>query len=160
MALSEQLLAKKRRPTVIAELVEVVEQEVAAKKGMSGAALRAGYRAASKVVPQLTHRSLDKLLPDLARALDPFWTDFESAGGVDFGGYLAAHSAEVSAALLAVTDAKVQASRREQVKKVYQAIRGRADGHVQAALPRVGTVLQRHAARVRRPARRTGSPQS
>ncbi len=122
----------------------MVQQEVASKKGVSGAALKAGYGAASRVVPNLTERALNKLLPDFARALDPFWLSFESSDATDFGRHLAERDAEVSAALLAVTDAKVAGSGREPIKKVYGALRGRADGHVQAALPRLGAALQRH----------------
>lgn len=145
MSLSQQLLKKRTRPAVITDLVEVVQQEVAAKKGMSGTALKAGYGAANKVVPNLTERALKKLFPDFARALDPFWASFQSSGGGDFGQHLTARGTEVSAALLTVTDAKVQASGREPIKKVYKALRGKAEGHVQAALPRLGTALQRHA---------------
>ena len=148
MTLSQQLLAERTRPDVIKDLVGVVQQEVASKKGVSGAALKAGYGAASRVVPNLTERGLDKLFPDLARALDPFWSDFESSGRREFGSYLADRDAEVSAALLAVTDAKVAGSGREQLKKVYRPLRGKADDHVRAALPRLGAALQRH---VRRP---------
>lgn len=144
MTLSQQLLKKQTRPAVIADLVTVVQQEVAAKTGMSGAALKAGYGAASKVVPNLTERALTKLFPDLVVALDPFWASFESAGGGDFGRHLVAHAAEVSTALLAVTDAKVQGSGREPIKKVYKALRGKAQIHVQAALPRLGAALQKH----------------
>ena len=71
MTLSKQLLAKKARPGVIKDLVEVVQQEVASKKGVSGAALKAGYAAASRVVPNLTERALRKLFPDLARRARP-----------------------------------------------------------------------------------------
>ena len=110
---------------------------------------QAGYGAAFRVVPNLTERGLNKLFPDLAVALDPFWDGFASSGSDDFGGYLAKRGPEVSSALLAVTDAKVQGSVREPVKKVYRALRGEADAHVQAALPRAGAALQRHA---RRPA--------
>ena len=145
MTLSKQLLKKQTRPAVIADLVEVVQQEVAAKKGVSGAALKAGYGAASKVVPNLTERALNKLFPDFAAALDPFWATFQTSGSNDFGQHLAAHAAEVSAALLAVTDAKVGSSGKEPIKKVYKALRGKAEGHVQAALPRLGAALQRHA---------------
>ncbi len=145
MTLSKQLLTKKVRPGVIKDLVEVVQQEVASKKGVSGAAIKAGYGAASRVVPNLTERALRKLFPDFARALDPYWIDFEGSGGTDFGRYLAGRGAEVSASLLAVTDAKVAGSGREPIKKVYKALRGKADGHVQAALPRLGAALQRHA---------------
>jgi hypothetical protein len=145
MKLSKQLLEESTRPAVIKDLVEVVQQEVASKKGVSGAAIKAGYGAASRVIPNLTERALNKLLPDFAAALDPFWDGFGSSGDADFGRHLADRGPEVSAALLAVTDAKVGASGREPVKKAYRALRGKADGHVQAALPRVGAALQRHA---------------
>ena len=118
MTLSQQLLAKRRRPAVIKDLVEVVQQEVAAKKGVSGAALKAGYGAASRVVPNLTERALNKLFPDLAVALDPIWEGFAASGGADFGDYLAKRGPEVSTALLAVTDAMGAGSGREPVKKV------------------------------------------
>lgn len=147
MTLSKQLLEQSTRPAVIKDLVEVVQQEVASKKGVSGAAIKAGYGAASRVIPNLTERALNKLLPDFAVALDPFWDGFGSSGGADFGRYLADRGPEVSAALLAVTDAKVAASGREPVKKAYRALRGKANGHVQAALPRVGAALQRRAQR-------------
>ncbi|WP_322936278.1 DUF6918 family protein [Nocardioides bizhenqiangii] len=150
MMLSQQLLARRTRPAVIKDLVEVVQQEVASKKGVAGTAVKAGYGAASRVVPDLTERALNKLLPDLSVALDPFWASYESSGATAFGQHLAGRGREVSAALLAVTDAKIAGSGREPVKKVYRALRGKADGHVQAALPRVGAALERHA---QRPAR-------
>lgn len=143
--LSQQLLADPTRPTVMKDLVAVIQQEVASKRGIGGAALKAGYAAASKVVPNLTERGLARLGPDLLRALDPFWADFAGSGGTDFGDYLARRDSEVSGALLGVTDAKVAASGKEPVKKAYQALRGKADAHVQAALPRLGSALQRHA---------------
>lgn len=146
MTLSKQVLRKKVRPAVVKDLVEVVQQEVASKRGVSGTAIKAGYGAASRVVPDLTPRAVRKLLPDFARALDPFWAEFEAKGGGDFGRHLADRGAEVSAALLAVTDAKIDASDRTAIKKAYGALRGRADAHVQAALPRVGAALQQHAA--------------
>ena len=50
-----------------------------------------------------------------------------------------------SASVVAVTDAKLESSSCDQLKKVYRALRGKADAHVQAALPRLGAALQRHA---------------
>jgi hypothetical protein len=144
MTLSKQLLAKKNRPAVVADLVQVVHQEVADKKGVSGVALKAGYGTAKKVVPNLVERVVQRLLPDFAVALDPFWKEFVSKGDKDFGVYLAAEGPAAAAALLAVTDAKVGASSRESIKKPYWALRGKADGHVQAALPRLGVTRQRH----------------
>jgi hypothetical protein len=145
MTLSKQLLAKKNRPAVVTDLVDVVRQEVAAKKGISGAALKAGYGTATKMMPDLVRKAVRRLLPDAAAALDPFWDRFVGEGGTDFGQYLAAHGAEVSTALLAVTDARAEATSKDALKKVYRALRGKADVHVQAALPRLGATLQKHA---------------
>lgn len=145
MSLSTQLLRKQTRPAVVADLVEVVRHEVASKKGVGGIAIKTGYAGATKVVPDLVLRAVRKLLPDFARALDPFWDDFAASGDGDFGQYLAARGPEASAALLAVTDAKAASSSREQLKKVYRALRGKADDHVRAALPRLGSTLQQHA---------------
>lgn len=145
MTLSSQLLAKKNRPAVVTELVGVVREEVAAKKGVSGAALKAGYKTARKMMPDLERKAVRRLLPDAAAALDPFWDAFVAEGGADFGAYLAGHETEVSAALLAITDARAEATSKDALKKVYRALRGKADVHVQAALPRLGAALQKHA---------------
>lgn len=145
MTLSQQVLADRTRPRVIEDLVQVVQQEVASKSGMSGAAVRTGYAAASKVVPDLTERALTKLFPDFARALDPFWSTYVASEAADFGRHLATHGEEVSTALLAVTDAKVHEDGRPPIKRVYRALRGKAEGHVRGALPRLGAALEKHA---------------
>lgn len=147
MSLSETLLADDRRSAVVADLGAVVEAEVKDKKGISGAAIKTGFAAARKVSPGLTDRALNRMLPDFAVALDPFWADFTAGGGggADFGSYLSGRKAEVSTALLAVTDKRVEGSSREAIKKAYRGMRGKAEENVQAALPRLGAAVQRHA---------------
>lgn len=145
MSLSEKLLAKSTRPAVIDDLVDVVEQEVAAKKGLSGTALKAAYGAVRKVMPDLTKRGVSRMLPDAAVALDPYWEEFGNDGGDDFGRFLADRGTEVSQALLAVSDRKVDATSRDVIKRAYKPVRGKAGDHVKAALPRLGAALQRHA---------------
>lgn len=145
MSLSKKLLAKPVRKAVIADLVQVVDQEVADKKGISGTAVKAGYAAGKKVMPNLTERAVTRMLPDFARAFDPFWDDFRASGAGDFGLYLADHGPAAAEALLAVTDAKIAATSREGLKRAYRPLRGKAVEHVRAALPRLGVVLQKHA---------------
>jgi hypothetical protein len=142
--LSKTLLAEPVRSAVITDLVEAIDQEVGGKKGLSGTAVKAGYSTASKVVPNLTERGVKRMYPDFARALDPYWADFQAAGGGDFGSYLASRGPEAAEALLAISDSKVQATSRETLKKAYKPLRGKAGSHVEAALPRLGAVIQRH----------------
>lgn len=145
MSLSEKLLTKRVRPALTADLVTVVQQEVGEKKGFSGTAVKTGYKAVTKVMPNLAERAVTRMLPDAVVALDPFWSDFQAAGGGDFGQYLAGRGSEASEALLRVSDDKVQGTSREAIKRAYKPLRGKASDHVAAALPRVGAVLQQHA---------------
>ncbi|QGN32670.1 hypothetical protein [Microlunatus sp. Gsoil 973] len=145
MSLSEKLLAEPVRTQVIADLVHVVDQEVGDKSGFSGTAVKAGYAAGRKVMPNLAERAVTRLLPDFAVAVDPYWEDFQAAGEGDFGQYLAGRGPEAAQSLLAVTDAKVATTSREALRRAYKPLRGKAVEHVRAALPRIGAVLQKHA---------------
>ncbi|MFI5067817.1 MAG: DUF6918 family protein, partial [Streptosporangiales bacterium] len=77
--------------------------------------------------------------------LDPFWADFHASGGAEFGDYLAKRGDEVSEALLSITDAWAAISERATIIKAYRAVRGGAGKHVEAALPRVGALVQKYA---------------
>lgn len=142
--LPEALLNPDRRPQVVADLVSVIDAEVKDKKGIGGIAVKGGYAAVRKISPTIAASATDRMLPDFASALQPFWADFSGTG--DFGDYLAGRSGEVSDALLAVTDARAAATDREPLKRAYNGLRGKAKSHVEQALPRLGRVVQRHAA--------------
>lgn len=142
--MSEKLLTDAARPAVVTDLIGVVEDEVRSKRGFSGVAVRTGYGAATKVVPDLVPRAVTRMLPDFTKALDPLWDEFAASGEADFGTFLAGRGPEATDALLAVTDAKIAASPREPLKKAYGLLRGKASENVKAALPRLGRTLQRH----------------
>jgi hypothetical protein len=78
--------------------------------------------------------------------LEPYWADFNTSGGSEFGDYLAKRGEEVSEALLSVTDARAAASGRPTIIKAYGSVRGSAVRHVEAALPRVGDLVLKYAA--------------
>lgn len=143
MSLSETLLAADRRPQVVADLVAVIDAEVKDKKGLTGVAIKGGYAAVRKVSPTIAADATDRMLPEVASALQPFWDDFAGAG--DFGQYLAGRGDEAADALLAVTDARAEATDREPLKRAYKGLRGKAKDNVEQALPRLGRVVQQHA---------------
>lgn len=142
-SLSETLLAADRRPRVVDDLVAVIDAEVKDKKGVSGVAVKGGYAAVRKVNPTIATDATNRMLPQVATALQPFWDDF--AGSGDFGEYLAGRGDEAADALLAVTDARAEATAREPLRRAYKGLRGKAKGHVEQALPRLGKVIQQHA---------------
>jgi hypothetical protein len=77
--------------------------------------------------------------------LEPYWADFNASGASGFGDYLAKRGEEVSEALLSVTDAQAEHSERPTILKAYRAVRGGAAKHVMAALPNVGSLVQKYA---------------
>ena len=146
------------RPAVITDLVGVVEQEVAAEKGSSGGRPQGRVRrSSSRVVPNLTRRALNSSFPTCS-ARSPLLGGLRvlerhglrpppgRARPRGLGGAARGHRRQGAA------------SGREAVeKKVYRALRGKADGHVQTALPRVA---QRCSATPGRPDRRGPRPRT
>lgn len=137
----QSILTTDRKATV-ADLVAVIDAEVADQKGLGGAAVRTAYAAAQKVKPGVVEYATDLLLPDFLTALQPFWDS--KPAGVAFGDHLAADSDAASEALLTVTDDQVS-SARPALAKAYGSLRGKAKGYVSAALPRVGGAIEKHA---------------
>jgi hypothetical protein len=137
---SDALLADTRRPAAVVALTQVIDAEVADKSGLGGAAVKAGYAAAKKLGGDFVSSATDRLLPQFAAALDPLWA---SKGQEPFATHLQSRSEEAANALLAVTDAKAEATTHTAAKKVYGAMRGKAKEQVVAALPRLGTTVER-----------------
>ncbi|MFD1814963.1 DUF6918 family protein [Rhodococcus gannanensis] len=145
-ALNDALLDPARLPAVVADVQELIDAEVSDKSGASGLALKGGYGAVKKVGPSIVPDAVEGLLPSFVARLEPFWGDFRASGGAGFGDYLAARGEEVANALLGVTDEKIEGTSKSAVKKVYSSLRPSAQKHVEAALPRLGALVEKHAA--------------
>lgn len=143
--LKDILLDPSKRPAVVSELNDLVGQEVSDKSGVSGAVVKAGYATVTKLKPGVVPAAVDKMLPQFTAALEPFYGDFRARGGSDFGAYLASRPAEASEALLSVTDDRAQYSSSEALKKAYAKLRPNARKNVEEALPRLGTLIEKHA---------------
>jgi hypothetical protein len=144
--LEQVLLAPETQPKVIADCYALIEQEIAGKSGVSGAAVKVGYKTVTSFAPGYFHDTVLDMLPQIAARLEPFWADFSASGGGVFGDYLAKRGEEVAQALLSVTDAMAAVSKRPTIIKAYRAVRGGAARHVEAALPRLGDLVQKYAA--------------
>ncbi|MGD0926576.1 MAG: hypothetical protein ABR926_15425 [Streptosporangiaceae bacterium] len=144
--LQEILLAPQTQPQVTADCFTLIEQELADKSGISGTAVKLAYKAVNTFMPGHVRHMVGVLLPDMVASLDPFWADFTSSGGSEFGDYLAKRGDEVSEALLSVSDARAAGSGRPTVLRAYGSVRGQAVKHIQAALPRVGDLVMKYAA--------------
>ncbi len=144
--LQEILLAPATRPQVLADCHALLEQEVGSMSGISGTAVKLAYKTVITFAPGHVRFMVESLLPHMVDKLQPFWSDFSTSGGSEFGDYLAKRGEEVSEALLSVTDARAEASDRPTIIKAYSSVRGSAARHVEAALPQVGTMVLKYAA--------------
>jgi hypothetical protein len=144
--LQETLLAPDVRPQVIADCEALVDHEVADMSGVTGTAVRLAYKTVRTFDAGHIPAMIETILPSVAEALEPYWADFaaEFAGGGDFGGYLMSRDDEVAEALLAITDSRQRASSRATIVKAYKTVRGSAVKHVKAALPALGTLVQKY----------------
>jgi hypothetical protein len=147
--LQEKLLAPDIQPQVVADGQDLVEHEVATMAGVTGTAVRLAYKTVRTFDAGHIRVMIESLLPDVAAALQPYWTAFTATfppDGGDFGGYLADREDEVAEALLAITDERRRQSRRATIVKAYNTVRGSAVKHVKAALPALGALVQKYAA--------------
>jgi hypothetical protein len=143
--LPEILLAPDTQPQVTADCMKLIEQEVSSKSGVSGTAVKLAYKAASTLKPGYLQFTVESLIPDMADKLQPYWADFVDSGASGFGDYLVKRSDEVSESLLSVTDARAEVCERPTILKAYRAVRGGAAKHVVAALPNLGSLVQKYA---------------
>jgi len=143
--LQEMLLAPATQPRVAADTQALVDQELASKSGLSATGIKVAYKGITAFAPGYYQNIINILLPGWVDALEPYWADFNATGGSHFGDYLAKRPEEVSEALLAVTDAKGCESGRPTVVKMYNAVRGGATRHIEAAPPNLGAMVQKYA---------------
>jgi hypothetical protein len=142
--LQELLLAPENAQHLIADTQALVDGEIASK-GITAAPLKAAYKAVKSFAPGYYQEVISVMLPGMVPQLEPYWADFTTSGGADFGDYLAKRGDEVSESLLAVTDTMASESGRVAVVKAYQLVRGGASKNIEAALPALGAMVQKYA---------------
>lgn len=143
--LRDILLAPPTQSRVIDDALALVEQHISDKSGISGTAVKLAYKSVISFSPGHIRYMIEQLMPAMLDKLQPYWADFRVSGGGVFGDYLAKRGDEVAEALVAVTDARAEGSGRAVIVKAYKSVRGGAVKNVQAALPDLGTLIQKYA---------------
>jgi len=144
--LQQILLAPDVQPQVVTDCLTLIEEEVSEKSGVSGTAVKLAYKTATTFAQGYLRTTVENLLPDIVDALAPYWADFSTSGGSDFGDFLAKRGDEVAEALLKVSDHHAEESNRPVIVKAYQTVRGSAARNIEAALPAVGKLVLKYAA--------------
>ena len=138
--LSDAVLAEGTFNKVVAECGDVVQREVKSK----GLGIRTVFKVAQSAKPGLVEKALNRLMPDFARELDPFYAQYEASEAESFSQYVALNASTVADAMLNVTDEKVQGVESKALKGGYDKLRGKAQSEVAAAAPAIAAVLEKY----------------
>ena len=144
-SLPDVLTNESKKPAIVEDCLALIDAEVADKEGLSGFAIKAGYKAVKGVKPGFIKQAVTDLLPEFASALDPIYQEAKT-GNKLVSEFFTANTSRVADALLAITDAKAQKSKSGVVKGTYDKLRNSAKKNVEAAVPRLGKMIEKHEA--------------
>ena len=144
-SLLDKLPLPEKRPEVLDDCVKLLDAEVARRKGMSGLAVKAGYKVLKSIKPGATREAMDGLLDDFIQALQPFHDKYEEKGSKgSFGSYLKQRDGDVAEALVQVTDRKAENSKHKNLVRGYKKLRQTAVKSVKEAVPGLSDLLDKY----------------
>jgi hypothetical protein len=143
-SLTEALTNQTQQAAVVDDCCALIDAEVADKGGISGFAIKAGYGAVKNIKPGFIKHAVVDLLPEFATALEPLYQEAKKAGK-PVAAYLASNASRAADALLSITDGKVHRAQSGLVKGTYEKLRGSAKKNVEAAIPRIGRLIEKYA---------------
>ena len=142
--LTDILLVPGNRPKVVADCVQLINEEVDSKGGLTGLAVKGAYAVVKAIKPGFINESVDHMLDDFVKRLEPFYSEAQ-AKNEPVGPLLNARAPQVADALLAISDERASRSTNQTLKKAYEKLRPTGKKHVEQAVPRVGRLIQKYA---------------
>jgi len=105
--LTEALTAESSKSGAVDDCLALIDAEVSEKGGLSGLAIKAGYRTIQGIKPGFVRQVVTDLLPEFARALEPLYQEAK-ANGRTVREHFNANATRVADALLTITDDKAK----------------------------------------------------
>ncbi len=143
-SLVDVLTDSTKKADVVRDCLEIIDREVGDKGGLSGLAIKAGYKAVQGIKPGFVKNVVDDLLPEFAKAIEPVYAEGKD-GGKNTVAHLEGNASRVADALLAITDGKAQRSKSGVVKGTYERLRPTAKKNVEQAIPRLARLVEKYA---------------
>jgi len=143
MGLKDSLTNPAVKENVITDCRQLMDEQVAAKKGLGGIALKAAYSAVKGISPGYLSKAVDVLLPEICAALNPMWQAGADAGNP--AEHLVAHKSEAADQILGITDARIERSKNKVVRGAYGKLRKSVKGDVEAAIPGLANIIKSYA---------------
>lgn len=142
MGLTDQLNDQTVTTNLAVDCARLMDEQVAAKSGLSGLALKAAYGVVKGVGPTYIPEAIARLLPEALGAIDPLWTE-----GVQLGDpvqHLTQNRSQTADMLLSVTDARIERSKNGVIRGTYSKLRKSVKGDIEEAVPGLAKILGTH----------------
>ena len=142
-----KLLGDAVRPNLVNDLSGLVELTAGKQSGLTGMAIKSALAAGKKADAEAVPKGINRFLPQIIEALQPFWERYTSSGtdGATngFGDFLNSREGDVVESLLTAAD-KSTDEMPTAVQKAYSSVRGKAGKIVGPALPELGSIIERY----------------
>ena len=105
------------RKRLLNDCVRLIDDEVASKKGLSGLAIKGGFKVVRAVKPGFIEEVMEFLLPEFVNHLEPVYEDYQAQNDEPIEDYLIQRDQNVANQLLGMTDQHAQKAQNQGVKK-------------------------------------------
>lgn len=143
MSLNNLIQDPSIKASIVNDLAQLMNEQVAAKGGMGGMALKTAYKVINGIGPQYVQGAIGRLLPEVFNALDPMWQAGSQSG--DPVAYLTQNSSQAADAVLSVTDDRMASKGEGVIRSTYNKLRKSVKGDVEAAIPGIAKIIGAHA---------------
>ena len=143
-SLVEVLKDNGKRQLVLTDCEQMLDAEVADKKGLSGVAVKGAFKILKKFKAGMIRITLDDMIDEFAEKIDPFWQECQQ-GNQDARTFFVSRKMDVANSLLSITDERAKISPNKGIRKAYNGLRPKAVQHIGDAMPRLADVIKKHA---------------
>lgn len=141
MSLGELVKDAAVRASLIEDCNRLLTAQVSQKRGVSGMALKTAYRVVQGIGPTYVQGAIGRTLPSTLEALEPIWQEGVASGNPVQ--YLDQHRSRTADRILSVTDHRIQYA-SGPIVGVYNKLRQSVKADVEAAVPALASILERH----------------
>lgn len=132
-----------RRKTLVYDCVDLIDAEVKTK----GLIVKGAYKVVTAIKRNIIADSVNNMLDEFVEAATPFYASYEESGAAgSLKSYFEERKDAVAEALLSVTDRRAERSSSKTMVKAYKRLRPRGKEHVMLAVPKLGALIEKHAA--------------
>jgi len=145
-SLKEIIEDPKLSKSIVADGLQVLDEEMAKRSGLGGLAIKGAYKVIKSIQGGKTlERAVAILLPEFVDKLDPYYERFQEEGkGKTWTEYLQPHYGAIADELLSVTDHKIQGTDNRAVRGAYDKLRPKARKEVIDSLPSLSRMMERY----------------